>query len=49
MCLAYSPSSGILLSLKEQGHSDTWYSMDEPEDTVLNEIARHKYRMISLR
>ena len=32
--------NGILISLKREGNSDTGYSVDAPEDTVLSEISQ---------
>lgn len=32
--------SGIVLSFKKKGNSDTFYSMDGPEDIILREISR---------
>lgn len=32
--------SGIFFSLTEEGHSDTFYNMMNPEDVILSEISQ---------
>ena len=43
--------SGILFNLKKEENSDTYYNLDEPQDTMLSEIShskKDKYCMIPL-
>ena len=45
------PHTGIVLSLKEEAHSDTRYEVDKPEDIVLSETSqtrKEKYCSIPL-